>query len=426
MVSGSSFRAEAPDAEGLLRLDLYAWRPETGDVDRVTRLADVAEADPAPDGAWAVGVRNRYGVSELVRVDLASGDTRRDPRRRADRAVEGLDPPARLARRSIDRVAPPLGRALAPRHPSRRGGRSDRDRAPRTAGGRARVEPRRIEDLRRRGPGGSLERRVGGRALGRPVAAPDAGHGRRARPGALARRRRALLSRDHREGSGRAPAPPAGDRAHSGRAPPRELPAPASRPGAGLAFRAVGAGAGARVSPLAESRHPTPRDVLGRTGRERVAARRRGHGRPRAARLGGRGLGRQRRWSARRLDRRFVSGSAGRAVGARVLRAGETGKPARRPAPGARLRAPRRIPRRHLVEAVRGREASRRRRRRGFARRSSRRVETSSTARSSRRGREPRGGAFAGNRGSVGNSTSPARPAAPPAGRGPRCSRERA
>jgi len=73
------FARRAPDAEGLLRLDLYVWRPDTGDVDRVTRLADVAEADPAPGGAWAVGVRNRYGRSELVRVDLTSGETRPIP-----------------------------------------------------------------------------------------------------------------------------------------------------------------------------------------------------------------------------------------------------------------------------------------------------------------------------------------------------------
>lgn len=69
------FARRAPDAEGLLRLDLYAWRPETGDVRRVTRLADVLEADPAPDGAWAAGVRNRFGTSELVRVDLSTGAT---------------------------------------------------------------------------------------------------------------------------------------------------------------------------------------------------------------------------------------------------------------------------------------------------------------------------------------------------------------
>jgi hypothetical protein len=70
------FARRAPDADGLLRLDLYVWRPASGDVDRVTRLADVAEADPAPGGAWAVGVRSRYGASELVRVDLASGEVR--------------------------------------------------------------------------------------------------------------------------------------------------------------------------------------------------------------------------------------------------------------------------------------------------------------------------------------------------------------
>lgn len=69
------FARRAPDAEGLLRLDLYVWRPETGDVRRVTRQADVAEADPAPDGVWAAGVRTRFGRSELVRVNLASGAT---------------------------------------------------------------------------------------------------------------------------------------------------------------------------------------------------------------------------------------------------------------------------------------------------------------------------------------------------------------
>jgi hypothetical protein len=39
-------------------------------VERITRLADVRDADPAPDGTWAVAVRNRHGLSELVRVDL--------------------------------------------------------------------------------------------------------------------------------------------------------------------------------------------------------------------------------------------------------------------------------------------------------------------------------------------------------------------
>jgi hypothetical protein len=66
----------APDREGVLRRDLYRWTPENGAVVRLTELADLAEADPAPDGRSAAGVRVRYGVSELVRVDLKSGDVR--------------------------------------------------------------------------------------------------------------------------------------------------------------------------------------------------------------------------------------------------------------------------------------------------------------------------------------------------------------
>jgi hypothetical protein len=73
------FTRRAPDADGVLRLDLFSWRPRDGSVRRVTRLADVVEADPAPSGRWAAGVRSRYGVSELVRVDLESGETRALP-----------------------------------------------------------------------------------------------------------------------------------------------------------------------------------------------------------------------------------------------------------------------------------------------------------------------------------------------------------
>jgi hypothetical protein len=70
------FSRRAPDAGGMLRWDLYLWEIETGRVSRVTRGADVASADPAPDGTWAAGVRGRYGATELVRVDLATGETR--------------------------------------------------------------------------------------------------------------------------------------------------------------------------------------------------------------------------------------------------------------------------------------------------------------------------------------------------------------
>ena len=73
--SGESvlFARRAPDAEGALRWDLYRWRYVAGGVERVTRLADVRDADPDPAGAFAIGVRGRYGFSELVRVDLATG-----------------------------------------------------------------------------------------------------------------------------------------------------------------------------------------------------------------------------------------------------------------------------------------------------------------------------------------------------------------
>ena len=69
------FARRAPDADGVLRSDLYAWTPEQGSTRRLTNLADVGEADPAPGGLRAVGVRTRYGVSELVSVDLPSGAT---------------------------------------------------------------------------------------------------------------------------------------------------------------------------------------------------------------------------------------------------------------------------------------------------------------------------------------------------------------
>lgn len=71
-----------PDADGFLHPDLFRWDLGSGGVVRLTRGADVRAADPAPDGSWAVGVRNRHGLSGLVRVDLATG------------AVSELTPPS--------------------------------------------------------------------------------------------------------------------------------------------------------------------------------------------------------------------------------------------------------------------------------------------------------------------------------------------
>ena len=65
-----------PDGEGFLHPDLCEWRPATGEMRRITRQADLRDPDPSPDGSWAVAVRDRYGLSQLVTVDLASGETR--------------------------------------------------------------------------------------------------------------------------------------------------------------------------------------------------------------------------------------------------------------------------------------------------------------------------------------------------------------
>lgn len=70
------FSRRGPDPRGDLRSDLFVWDLDSGRVSRVTRLADVSSADPSPNGTWAAGVRGRYGVSELVRIDLATGETR--------------------------------------------------------------------------------------------------------------------------------------------------------------------------------------------------------------------------------------------------------------------------------------------------------------------------------------------------------------
>lgn len=63
-----------PDAEGFLHPDLFLWTPEDAEVRRLTRLADLRDPDPAPDGRWAAAVRHRDGFSQIVRVDLATGE----------------------------------------------------------------------------------------------------------------------------------------------------------------------------------------------------------------------------------------------------------------------------------------------------------------------------------------------------------------
>ena len=70
------FSRRAPDSDGVLHSDLYLWDVGGGGVTRVTHLADVSDADPESDGARAVAVRDRYGISNLTRVDLTTGEVR--------------------------------------------------------------------------------------------------------------------------------------------------------------------------------------------------------------------------------------------------------------------------------------------------------------------------------------------------------------
>jgi Tol biopolymer transport system component len=84
---GRSYRAPAfmPDGEGILvvrsdvvenarsRPDLFLWRWKEGDLRRITRGESIREADPAPDGTWAAGLRCLEGRCDIVRIDLATG-----------------------------------------------------------------------------------------------------------------------------------------------------------------------------------------------------------------------------------------------------------------------------------------------------------------------------------------------------------------
>ncbi|HKV11052.1 MAG TPA: hypothetical protein VJ725_23125 [Thermoanaerobaculia bacterium] len=75
MLDGKSilFVRFEPDPQGFLHPDLFVWTLETGEVRRITREADLRDPDPAPDGSWAVAVRNRNGLSQIVRVNLGTG-----------------------------------------------------------------------------------------------------------------------------------------------------------------------------------------------------------------------------------------------------------------------------------------------------------------------------------------------------------------
>lgn len=61
-----------PDSDGFLHHDLFRWTPSTGRNERLTHFADVKDADPV-DATHAVAVRNRFGASQIVIVNLSTG-----------------------------------------------------------------------------------------------------------------------------------------------------------------------------------------------------------------------------------------------------------------------------------------------------------------------------------------------------------------
>ncbi|MFL6291669.1 MAG: TolB family protein [Thermoanaerobaculia bacterium] len=93
-----------PDPEGFLHPDLFLWTPGSGEVRRITREADLRFPDPSPDGTWAVAVRHRHGLSQLVRVELATGK------------VQEITPPSIEEVYDRPRIAPDGSRIAFVRH----------------------------------------------------------------------------------------------------------------------------------------------------------------------------------------------------------------------------------------------------------------------------------------------------------------------
>lgn len=62
-----------PGEDGRLSPDLYRFELATGELRRLTHGAGLRDADPLPDGQTAIALRQRYGKSELVQVELSSG-----------------------------------------------------------------------------------------------------------------------------------------------------------------------------------------------------------------------------------------------------------------------------------------------------------------------------------------------------------------
>jgi hypothetical protein len=70
------FTIFATDADGFLHPDVFRWSPGAPAAARLTTGADLRDVRPSNDDSFALAIRNRFGLSEIVRVDLATGDCR--------------------------------------------------------------------------------------------------------------------------------------------------------------------------------------------------------------------------------------------------------------------------------------------------------------------------------------------------------------
>ncbi|MCM2315032.1 MAG: hypothetical protein NDJ92_07770 [Thermoanaerobaculia bacterium] len=70
------FTLFAPDADGFLHPDIFRWSPGAPAAARLTAGADLRDVRPSSDGSFALAIRNRFGLSEIVHVNLATGDCR--------------------------------------------------------------------------------------------------------------------------------------------------------------------------------------------------------------------------------------------------------------------------------------------------------------------------------------------------------------